>query len=156
MELLEGSGLEKAIKYTYIAAKIAETSPCKREKRGVIIVKSSIIIGTGVNSPPCPFQCEPDYCGESCRVPAVHAEMNAILNVENRHYLEGAVLYHAKIDEEGVLQNSRKPRCADCSKHILQAGIAGVVLKHEEGYVFYDSREFHLISLGNFRKRNLI
>lgn len=155
MRILEGLELEDAKKYMDITAAIARGSPCKKEQRGVIIVKNNLIIGRGVNMPPLPFKCEPEYCGDSCRVPAVHAEMNAILNVGNRDFLKDSVLYHARINENGTLQDSRDPRCADCSKHILQAGIAGVVLKHDKGYAIYNAKEFHIISLENYKKRNL-
>ena len=155
IRLLQGSELEEAIKYIDIAAKISVNSPCARDKRGVIIVKNNKIIGKGVNAPPAPFKCEPNYCGDSCRVPAVHAEMNAILDAARRgHNLREARMYHARA-ENGVLQDSREPRCADCSKHILQAGIEDFVLKHKTGFTLYDAVTFHYISLENSRKEIL-
>jgi len=155
MRVLEGSELEEAIRYMNLAVKVAKTSPCRKEKRGAIIVKNDSIIGQGVNEPPKPFKCEPSYCGDSCRVPAVHAEMNAIIDsIERGYNLKKSRMYHART-EDGILQDSRKPRCADCSKHILKFGVEEIILKHEEGYTLYDSVEFHKISLENHRKRNL-
>jgi len=155
MRYLEGSELEEAVKWMEVAVRTAENSPCRTDKRGVIIVKDGKLIGKGFNAPPIPFKCEPNYCGDSCRVPAVHGEMNAIFDAANNSYdVKGARMYHAKV-EKGILQDSRKPRCADCSKHVLQAGIAEFVLKHEEGFTVYDAEEFHRISLENYRKRKL-
>lgn len=155
MRYLDGSELEEALKWLELASRETENSPCAKEKRGVVIVNEGEIVGRGTNAPPLSFRCEPDYCGESCRVPAVHAEMNALFNAwHNGNNVEGGIMYHAKV-ENGILQNSRKPRCADCSKHILQAGIAGFVLKHEEGLALYDTKEFHKISLENYRNREL-
>lgn len=155
MRYLEGSDLEKAVKWMEIAIRTAENSPCRTDKRGVIIVKDGKLIGKGVNAPPIHFKCEPSYCGNSCRVPAVHGEMNAIFDAEkNGNSVEGGIMYHARV-ENGVLQNSREPRCADCSKHVLQAGILYFVLKHKEGYALYNTKEFHEISLENHRERKL-
>jgi len=155
IRLLQGCELEEVIKYMNIATKIAGESPCAKEKRGVVIVNQGKIVGEGVNSPPMFFKCEPNYCGESCRVPAVHAEMNAIIDAgRKRHNLNGARMYHARV-ENGVLQDSREPRCADCSKHILQANICDFVLKHKTGFTLYDAVTFHYISLKNSRKEIL-
>lgn len=109
MKVLEGSELEEAIRYMNFAARIAKLSPCRKEKRGVVIVKDIFIIGRGINAPPFPFKCEPCYCGNSCRVPAIHAEMNAIFDSIKKYPLKGSIMYHARI-ENGVLQNSRKPK----------------------------------------------
>jgi len=155
MRYLERSDLEKAVKWMEVAVRTAKNSPCRTDKRGVIIVKDDKIVGKGVNAPPIHFKCEPNYCGDSCRVPAVHGEMNAIFDAgKNGYGVEGGTMYHARV-ENGILQDSRKPRCADCSKHVLQAGILYFVLKHEEGYALYSTKEFHEISLENHRKRKL-
>ncbi|MEM3141382.1 MAG: hypothetical protein QXX55_01170 [Candidatus Pacearchaeota archaeon] len=154
MKILKSSDLEEAIKYMNIARDIAKGSPCKKEKEGAIIVKNNSIVGMGINKPPYPFICEPDYCGLSCKIPIIHAEMSAIMNVKYKENLKGSFLYHAKIKENGRLENSKGPSCIDCSKHILSVEISGVVLKHKEGYLFYDSIEYYKINLNNHFKKS--
>ena len=155
MRYLKGSELEEALKWMEIAVRTAINSPCVKDNRGVIIVNGGKIVGRGVNAPPPPFKCEPGYCEGSCRLSAVHGEMNAIIEAgKNGYSAEGGTMYHARV-KNGVLQDSREPRCADCSKHILQAGISYFVLKHEKGHALYDTKEFHRISLENHRKREL-
>lgn len=146
-ELLKGKALEDAIRYTQIAVCEAANAACAKDTRGVIIVKDDLVIGRGANHPPKPFVCSPDYCKDICRTYAVHAELNAILDAyKNGHDLRGAQMYHANV-KDGVLVDSRKPRCADCSKHVLTVGIERFILKHAEGYTSYGAEEFHRLSL---------
>lgn len=153
MRILEGSELEEAVKWMDAAVREAKNSPCKTDSRGVVIVNEGQIVGKGVNAPPMGFKCEPSYCGDSCRVPAVHAEINAILDAGKKgNSVEGGIMYHANT-KNGILLDSRQPRCADCSKHVLQAGIFDFVLKHEEGITLYDAKELHDISRENYKKR---
>ncbi len=151
--ILEGSELEEAVRWMSMAVELSASSPCERDKRGVVIVKGGELIGKGVNAPPPGFCCELAYCQPTCRTYAVHAEMNAIIDAMSLgNDVRGARMYHAR-GEQGRLVDSRQPRCADCSKHILAFGLTGFVLKHAEGYTVYGTEEFTRLSLEN-RKRD--
>ncbi len=135
------------------AVKVSLESPCKRDKRGVVIVNSGELISTGINSPPEGFFCKPKYCEPTCKDYTIHAEMNAVINaVKSRKSLDGARMYQART-VDGKLIDSRTPRCYPCSKHLQGFGIKEFVLKHKEGYTLYNIKEFNEISLINFLKR---
>ncbi len=152
--VLAGSELEEAVRWMGMAVQESARSPCELDKRGVIIVKGGELIGKGVNAPPPGFRCEAAYCQPTCRTYAVHAEMNAIIDaVHQGNDVRGARMYHAR-GEQGRLVDSRQPRCADCSKHILALGLTDFVLKHSEGYTVYKAEELNRLSLGNQRKKD--
>ncbi len=150
--LLEGSELEDAVRWMGEAVAISLDSPCKRDKRGVVIVDDGKIIGVGVNAPPEGYECRPENCEPTCKGYAVHAEMNAIRDaVSDAVYgsifsFNDAVVYHAR-SENGVLVDSRKPRCLDCAKNVLLFEFGGFVLKHSEGYTLYSAKELYEVSL---------
>ncbi len=149
--ILEGNELEDAMFFMKLAAEKAKNSPCKRDKRGVVIVDKTIgVIGAGYNAPPKEYICESKYCEPTCKDYAIHAEMNAIIHtvkIGNAYNLEGSRMYHARVDEEGEIMYSRKPRCYQCSKHVLGFGIKEFVLMHEEGLTLYGIKEFNKLSL---------
>lgn len=146
--ILQGRKFEKAMLYIKLAAKIAERSPCKKDKRGVVIINGKEIIGIGYNAPPKGYICEQKYCEPTCKEYAIHAEMNAIISATKRkNNLEGSRMHHARIDGEGKIMHSRKPRCYQCSKHVLAFGIKEFVLMHEEGPTLYNIKEFNKLSL---------
>lgn len=154
--ILEGSELEEAIKWMAYAIEESNYSPCLKDKRGVVIVKEGSILGVGHNRPPEGFQCSESPCEKFCRTYSVHAEMVALGDSLFRgSYIKGSRMYHARV-EDGLLIDSRKPRCADCSKHILEFGIGDFVLKHAEGYTVYDASEFHRLSIENFIARAMM
>ena len=145
--LIEGSELEETLRWMHRAVELGQKSPCQRDQRGVVIVKNGILLGEGVNAPPEGFTCEPKYCQPTCRFYAVHAEMNAIADaVRKQNPLQGSRMYHARVEGD-KLADSRKPRCGECSKHVLTFGIADFVLKHEEGFTVYDAHEFNYLSI---------
>lgn len=153
--VLEGEELEEAKKWMSLAVEIAKGSPCKRDKRGVVIVQNGNEIGRGFNAPPKRFVCEARYCEPTCRYYTIHAEMNAIADAVNRGNwakIPGAKMYHARA-ENGKLMDSRKPRCYDCSKHLVVFRLGEFVLKHDSGFTVYDIEEFNRLSLENSMKR---
>ncbi len=112
------------------------------------------IISTGFNHPPKNISCNPKICRQICKDYCIHAEEHAILN-SDKSSLENAVIYHARlIDNNGKFEtaNSRKPRCLRCANLILDCGLSGFVLKHEEGVAFYSAKENYNISLENTLK----
>lgn len=154
--ILSGRGLEDAIKEMHAAIEKARLSPCAKDQRGAAIFKDGELLGKGFNAPPVGFICSPRYCEPTCRNYTIHAEMNAITDAVLKgkyRELKGSRMYHAKV-ENGLLQDSRKPRC-DCSKHFPAFGISEVVLKHPEGYTLYDSLEFFELSIEGMKNRKL-
>lgn len=127
----------------------AKHSPCKKSKRGVAIFDRRMgLLKTGTNHPPGSLKCDgSDQCREHCNRICIHAEMDAILKLDDADYMynAGLELLHVKVD--GIVPvSSGPPSCAECSKHILQAGIEWVWLLHDE-LRRYDAETFHLISL---------
>jgi len=146
---LVGEDLEEAISRMLEAVAQAGYASCGKDKRGVVIVKEGKVIGQGANGPPPGFVCSPPYCEGICTVYSVHAEMRAIAYAVKHGFgqdLQDSRMYHARTIE-GFLVDSRKPRCAQCSKHLIEFGIRDFVLKHAEGYFLYPSDELHRLSL---------
>lgn len=150
--VLEGSELEEALSFMDRAVELSMSAPCKRDQRGVVIVKNGNIIGEGVNSPPQGYSCEPKYCEPTCKYYAVHAEINAMADANRKGFsVLDARMYHAR-GENGVLQPSRDPKCYLCSKELVSFGIGEFVLMHKEGLTLYGIEEFNRISLENHMK----
>jgi hypothetical protein len=58
-------------------------------------------------------------------------------------------LLHIKTGEEGLPEPSGQPSCWQCSRMVLEAGLAGVWLLHAEGWRRYTPEEFHRLTLDN-------
>jgi dCMP deaminase len=106
--------------YMRMALEWCQLSKCTRKKVGALIVKEGMIISDGYNGTPTGF---PNDCEDEnglTRWYVLHAEANAIMKVaRSTNSARGATLY---------LTHSP---CKDCSKLILQAGIARLVYLHE-------------------------
>lgn len=103
-------------RYLRMAQIWAENSYCSRRQVGALIVKDKMIISDGYNGTPSGFPnvCEGD---DGLTLPCVlHAEANAITKIaRSGNNSDGATLY--------VTDSP----CIECSKLIIQAGIARVV-----------------------------
>jgi dCMP deaminase len=159
MRYLTGAELEEAKKYIRIAAEYANKSTCVKSKRGVVIVKNGLVIGSGYNDVTIENLCNPcireeikdDSRIELCS--AVHAEHVAIIDaLKKGHSLEGSRMYHIKV-KDGELRPSGQPSCTICSREILRADVSEVVLWHKEGYAVYGAPEFNEISFQPFLKK---
>jgi hypothetical protein len=152
----------------YIDAAIAAArrSPCAKSKRGVVIYRHGIV-GVGFNGQPS-GECggSGGVCWPVCHKVCVHAEMRAIREALQRpgchtslpdlhepghrpHALlhdPGYRLVHVKVID-GALVASGGPSCWQCSREILDVGLAGVWLFHFEGWRFYPADEFHAETL---------
>lgn len=106
--------------YLKMAQEWAKLSYCKRKQVGALIVKDRMIISDGYNGTPSGFEncCEDDEGKTHWYV--LHAEANAILKL-------AASTQSAK---DATLYLTLSP-CKDCSKLILQAGIARLVYINE-------------------------
>ncbi|MGE8433712.1 deoxycytidylate deaminase [Chryseobacterium joostei] len=106
--------------YLKMAQEWAKLSYCKRKQVGALIVKDRMIISDGYNGTPSGFEnrCE-DGEGKTHWY-VLHAEANAILKLAaSTQSAKGATLYL-----------TLSP-CKECSKLILQAGIARLVYINE-------------------------
>ncbi|MBP2618231.1 deoxycytidylate deaminase [Chryseobacterium jejuense] len=106
--------------YLKMAQEWAKLSYCKRKQVGALIVKDRMIISDGYNGTPMGFEncCEDD--GGKTHWYVLHAEANAILKLAaSTQSAKGATLYL-----------TLSP-CKECSKLILQAGIARLVYINE-------------------------
>lgn len=103
-------------RYLKMADIWAQNSYCKRRKVGALLVKDKMIISDGYNGTPSGFEnvCEDE--NNKTKSYVLHAEANAITKVakSNNNSL-GATLYVTSSP------------CLECSKLIIQAGIARVV-----------------------------
>ena len=103
-------------RYLKMASIWAQNSYCKRRQVGALLVKDKMIISDGYNGTPSGFEnnCEDE---NNITFPYVlHAEANAITKVaKSNNSSDGATLYVTSSP------------CLECSKLIIQAGIARVV-----------------------------
>ncbi|KFF75872.1 CMP deaminase [Chryseobacterium sp. P1-3] len=106
--------------YLKMAQEWAKLSYCKRKQVGALIVKDRMIISDGYNGTPSGFEnCCEDEEGKTHWY-VLHAEANAILKLAaSTQSAKGATLYL-----------TLSP-CKECSKLILQAGIARLVYINE-------------------------
>lgn len=144
------------------AVEEALKSPCAKSKRGVALwgaLPPSIwgrqlppFLILAHNGPPSGTPCQGrEICGSNCNKIAVHAEERALLkltrqmNRDGRSSL-GASMLHVKV-VDGELVPSGPPSCWQCSRMILEAGVASMWLYHEEGWREYPAEEFHRLTL---------
>jgi dCMP deaminase len=131
--------------YLGIADSVLRRSTCLRRKYGAIIVKADEIISTGYNGAPrgrancsdlgfCTrehLNIPPGERYELCR--SVHAEQNAIISCSRRDML-GATLYLVGRDAKTAQIIGAAP-CTLCRRFILNAGIAQLISRTEDGGV---------------------
>lgn len=133
-----------------MAVRAGDRSTCTKSKRGVVIFDHAVskLLSLAWNSPPAPFFCDgSEACRAACGRVAVHAEERAILHaLAHGATLKGASLLHVKV-VRGEAVASGPPSCAQCSRLILEMGIARVWLLHATGWHSYDAVEFHSLSL---------
>ena len=131
-----------------IAVAVSMRSTCLRRRYGAVIVsKDGRIVSTGYNGAPrgrancvdlgfcLRQQCKikPGTHYELCR--AVHAEANAIIN-GNPLDIVGSTLYLAGTEASSGKPSPQMRPCAMCERLILNAQIARVVLRNENGEIF--------------------
>jgi len=106
--------------YLKMAQEWAKLSYCKRKQVGALIVKDRMIISDGYNGTPSGFENCCENADGNTHWYVLHAEANAILKLAaSTQSAKGATLYL-----------TLSP-CKECSKLILQAGIARLVYINE-------------------------
>lgn len=141
------------------ATDAARMSPCAKSKRGVVVwTPASGVFSACHNAPPPGFRCDgSETCRASCSKVAVHAEQAAILDCHKYGKpVSRMEMLHVKVEKKDgtwVAVTSGGPSCPDCSKLIVESGIAGMWL-YEDGpdgprLVRYTAAEFHDLTLKN-------
>lgn len=106
--------------YLSVARYFAEKSQSNK-RHGAVVVKSGRVVGTGYNKDRNnPMFVSPEHIKTHC---SRHAEVEAIR--EAKHNASGAVLYVARVNNQGQDRNS-KP-CRLCEKVINQSNIKKVI-----------------------------
>lgn len=120
------------------ALEVAIWSPCAKSKRGVVVWDpvTGTIRGDGFNGPPEGFTCPGrEACRGTCSLRCVHAEMRALEDATAYRATYTANfdrvglfdLLHVELAPDGGVVPCDGPRCAQCSKHIVDAGFVGGV-----------------------------
>ena len=126
-----------------MAQEWAKLSYCKRKQVGALIVKDRMIISDGYNGTPSGFEnCCEDSEGRTHWY-VLHAEANAILKLAaSTQSAQGATLYL-----------TLSP-CKECSKLILQAGIARLVYINEysddDGISFLRNHQIEIEQISDY------
>ena len=153
MRRVEGEEFLAIKPYFEMAANVASGATCLRAKCGSVIIKNSIVIGEGFNSPALDHEdqrlCEaemdtsskPKYDKTCC----IHAEWRAVLDAckTNANKLTGAVLYFMRIDESGAFTDAGDPFCTVCSRLTMEAGVAEFALYNDNGADIYPLDEYN-------------
>jgi len=116
--------------YLSIARYLARKSRANK-RHGAVLVKAGSVVGTGYNKDMNhPLFISPEHIkSHSSR----HAETEAIR--EARGNAEGAVLYVARVNNQGTDRNS-KP-CGSCQEAILKSKIKRVIYTKDKANVYF-------------------
>lgn len=135
------------------AIDLANSSPCAKSKRGVVVwappgTLEQLLASGGHNSPPHPLTCDgSDECQASCGRLCEHAEMEALRDLLGLTHRSDLEMLHVKT-VDGDLVPSGGPSCWQCSRSISRdQRIAAVWLFHEAGWRRYPTEEFHRLTL---------
>lgn len=117
------------------AVDAAGRSLCAKSKRGAAVFRRACstgccerVLGIGWNAQPGPFVCTgSDACKAACGKLCVHAELRAIRAAIGNGWAGSLELVHAKV-VDGQLVAGGGPSCWQCSREILDVGIAAVWL----------------------------
>lgn len=164
MQRIEGPEFETIRPFFEQAAEAARDATCLRAKCGSVIVKNSVVIGSGYNAPPLgdesqryctddmDYSLKPKYDKTCC----VHAEWNAVIDAckTNADKLAGSVLYFMRIDENGNFTDAGEPYCTTCSRFTMQAGVAEFALYNNDGADIYSLHEYNSVSYANCMRQS--
>lgn len=153
MRRVEGKEFQTIKPFFEAAADTAKDATCLRAKCGSVIVKDSVIIGKGFNSPALNDESQrlcnadmdtsikPKYDKTCC----IHAEWRAVLDAckTNADKLAGSVLYFMRIDAAGNFTDAGDPFCTVCSRLTMEAGIEEFALYNDGGADIYPLDEYN-------------
>lgn len=153
-----------------IAVSMARKSPCANSKRGAVVFDPKaisgrdghpVVFGVGYNGAPLGRCDASPECIRDCAKRCVHAEARALRSLRESPASDDIDRYdmlHVKIGDHGYLVAGGGPSCWQCSREILESGIAGMWLFEiraplpgrsdpSEVWVRYTPLEFHQATL---------
>jgi deoxycytidylate deaminase len=162
MKRLEGDDYQAIKSFFEKAAEVAKEATCLKAKCGSIIVKDTVVIGEGFNSPALDNEAQ-RFCSADIDTTArqkydktccIHAEWRAVLDAckTNADKLAGSVLYFMRIDKDGNFTNAGEPFCTTCSRLTMEAGVGEFALYNNEGADLYPLDEYNLKSYEQYVK----
>lgn len=153
MRRVEGKEFQAIKPFFEKAAGVAADATCLRAKCGSVIVKDTVIIGEGYNSPVQNNEeqrlCEADLAtsvkpkyDKTC---CIHAEWRAVLDAckTSADRLAGSVLYFMRINDKGEFTDAGDPFCTVCSRLTMEAGVAEFALYNNNGADIYLLAEYN-------------
>jgi deoxycytidylate deaminase len=156
MKRIEGDDFEAIRPYFEAAGTVAQDATCLRAKCGSVIVKDTVIIGQGFNSPAlnnedqrlCNAEMDTELKPKYDKTCCIHAEWRAVLDAckTNADKLAGSVLYFMRVNEAGEFTDAGDPFCTVCSRLTMEAGIAEFALYNDGGADIYPLDEYNLKS----------
>lgn len=162
MKRLKGSDFQAIKPYFETAAEVAKNATCLKAKCGSVIVKNTVVIGEGFNSPAlddesqrlCTADMDPTAKPKYDKTCCIHAEWRAVLDAckTNADKLAGSVLYFMRIDDAGNFTDAGEPFCTTCSRLTMEAGVGEFALYNNEGADVYALDEYNLKSYKNYIK----
>jgi deoxycytidylate deaminase len=163
MKRIDGDTFETIRPYFEAAAEVAKDATCLRAKCGSVIVKDSVIIGLGYNSPAlnnedqrvCTAEMDTKLKPKYDKTCCIHAEWRAVLDAckTNADKLGGSVLYFMRINEAGEFTEAGDPFCTVCSRLTMEAGVAEFALYNNNGADIYPLDEYNLKSYQAYRQQ---
>lgn len=162
MRRVEGEEFQTIKPFFEAAADTAKDATCLRAKCGSVIVKDSVIIGKGFNSPALDDESQrlcsadmdtsikPKYDKTCC----IHAEWRAVLDAckTDADKLAGSVLYFMRIDAAGNFTDAGDPFCTVCSRLTMESGVEEFALYNNEGADVYTLDEYNSKSYESYVK----
>lgn len=122
--LAENIFLKRDLRHLNLARLISKKSPAPQFKVGAVIAKGNRILGVGHNNP---YKSHPE---STCYSRRIHAELAAILNVDNRNDLRDSTIYVFR-GNRGI--HISRP-CEHCYALIQKYSIRTMVFTIENGY----------------------
>ncbi|PIZ31245.1 MAG: hypothetical protein COY40_02605 [Alphaproteobacteria bacterium CG_4_10_14_0_8_um_filter_53_9] len=136
------------------AAEAARASVCCRRRCGSVLVDvaSGDVLMGAENARPAgaPVHCDPYALAsgfKSDKACCVHAEQRLVMQALREGVdMAACDLVFTSVDAAGERLVSGKPYCTICSKMVLEAGVRGWILDHEDGPIWYEAGEYNALS----------
>lgn len=131
---------EKAVDW---AIDLAYDSPCQKSKRGAVLFKGDVPVDGAFNGPPTGYECLGNQdCQDTCGKRCMHAEERLLVRSDYRWDFSEHDMLHVKIVDDQLVP-SGDPSCWQCSRTMVDVGLAGMWLYHKDGWKRYEVRDFH-------------
>jgi deoxycytidylate deaminase len=137
------------------AKEIAQRATCMRAKCGAVIVKDSVIIGKGFNSPPgeneserrCNIEKNKYHVKVTDKTCCMHAEQRAVMDALAHYpgHIKGSRLFFVGLLPSGELRTDHgeiRLYCTICTKMMRDVGIEEFILMSKDGCVLFSAPEY--------------